>query len=114
VNPDRVRAQIEGAAVMAATQALFGGVSFKSGRTVETNFNRYKMLRMHNAPREVFVDIVDSQAAPAGVGEIGVPSFAPALCNAIFSAVGVRIRNLPVLTPQGKWRTPYLRQQSAD
>ena len=84
VSPDRVRSQVEGAAIMATTQAMYGKVSFKKGRTVETNYDGYRMSRMSDSPREIHVDIVDSSAAPAGVGETGVPSFAPALCNAIF------------------------------
>ena len=85
VSPDRVRSQVEGAAIMATTQAMYGKVSFKKGRTVETNYDGYRMSRMSDSPREIHVDIVDSSAAPAGVGETGVPSFAPALCNAIFT-----------------------------
>ncbi|MEC7597109.1 MAG: molybdopterin cofactor-binding domain-containing protein, partial [Planctomycetota bacterium] len=77
VSPDRVRSQVEGAAIMATTQAMYGKVSFKKGRTVETNYDGYRMSRMSDSPREIHVDIVDSSAAPAGVGETGVPSFAP-------------------------------------
>jgi isoquinoline 1-oxidoreductase beta subunit len=54
------------------------------------------VARIHEAPRETRVHIVDSDAPPAGVGEPGVPPFAPALCNAIFSATGKRIRELPI------------------
>ena len=103
VSPDRVRSQVEGAAIMATTQAMYGKVSFKKGRTVETNYDGYRMSRMSDSPREIHVDIVDSSAAPAGVGETGVPSFAPALCNAIFNATGKRIRDLPINDHDLKW-----------
>ena len=103
VSPDRVRSQVEGAAIMATTQAMYGKVSFKKGRTVETNYDGYRMSRMSDSPREIHVDIVDSSAAPAGVGETGVPSFAPALCNAIFQATGKRIRDLPINDHDLKW-----------
>ena len=103
VSPDRVRSQVEGAAIMATTQAMYGKVSFKKGRTVETNYDGYRMSRMSDSPREIHVDIVDSSAAPAGVGETGVPSFAPALCNAIFVATGKRIRDLPINDHDLKW-----------
>ncbi|MEC7603590.1 MAG: hypothetical protein VX668_06210, partial [Planctomycetota bacterium] len=63
----------------------------------------YRKSRMSDTPREIHVDIVDSSAAPAGVGETGVPSFAPALCNAIFVATGKRIRDLPINDHDLKW-----------
>lgn len=96
VSPDRVVAQVEGAAIMAATQALYGKVDFKEGQAQQTNFDSYIMCHMEDAPREIVVDVIDSDAAPAGVGETGVPSFAPALCNAIYNATGKRIRDLPI------------------
>ncbi len=103
VSPDRVHAQIEGASIMAATQALYGKVSFDKGQAVETNYDSYRMCTMSDAPREIFVDVVASEAAPAGVGETGIASFAPALCNAIFAATGKRIRDLPIADHDLSW-----------
>ncbi len=103
VSPDRVRAQIEGAVTMGASQAMKGRISFKKGRTVETNYDAYAILTMDNAPREIHVDIVESQEPPAGVGETGIPPLAPALCNAIFAATGKRIRKLPISDHNLKW-----------
>lgn len=103
VSPDRVHAQVEGAAIMAATQAMYGKVSFKNGRAVQTNYDTYSMATMSDAPREIIVDLVESEAAPAGVGETGVPSFAPALCNAIFAATGKRVRDLPIKDHDLSW-----------
>jgi isoquinoline 1-oxidoreductase subunit beta len=103
VSPDRVLSQIEGASIMATTQARFGKVSFKKGQAVQTNYDTYVMAKMKNSPREIIADIVDSQAAPAGVGETGIASFAPALCNAIFAATGKRIRNLPLSDHDLSW-----------
>ncbi len=103
VSPDRVRAQLEGAAIMATTQARYGKITFKNGRAEESNYDSYRMATMSDAPREIFTDVVDSQAAPAGVGETGIPSFAPALCNAIFAATGKRIRNLPIADHDLSW-----------
>jgi isoquinoline 1-oxidoreductase subunit beta len=103
VSPDRVRAQIEGASIMAATQALYGKVSFEKGRAVQTNYDSYRMCKMNDSPREIFVDIVATEAAPAGVGETGVASFAPALCNAIYAATGKRIRDLPIADHDLSW-----------
>jgi isoquinoline 1-oxidoreductase beta subunit len=98
VNPERIRSQIEGAAVMGMTLALHSGVTFKNGRAEQGNFHDYEMVRLDNYPRVVHTHIVDHgyDVPASGVGEPGVPPFAPALCNAIFAATGKRIRALPV------------------
>ncbi|HEV8068044.1 MAG TPA: molybdopterin cofactor-binding domain-containing protein [Planctomycetaceae bacterium] len=103
VLPDRVSAQVEGAAIFACSQAVFGELSFKQGRSVQTNFDSFHVAKMSEAPKEIFVDIVPSEAPPAGVGEPGVPSTAPALCNAIFAATGKRIRDLPLKNHNLSW-----------
>ena len=61
------------------------------------------MTTLADAPRNIHMDVVESDAAPAGVGETGVPSFAPALCNAIFAATGKRIRDLPIKNHDLSW-----------
>jgi isoquinoline 1-oxidoreductase subunit beta len=99
--PDRVHSQLEGAAVMALSSALYGEVTFKNGRAQQHNFNDFPVARMNVAPRETRIHIVDSDAPPGGVGEPGVPPFAPALCNAIFAATGKRIRRLPIANQLG-------------
>jgi isoquinoline 1-oxidoreductase subunit beta len=96
VSPDNVRYQIEGAAVFATSLALFGEITATNGAVQQSNFNNYQITRMNRAPRHVDVHIVDSDAPPAGVGEPGVPPFAPALCNAVFAATGKRVRELPL------------------
>lgn len=96
VNPDMVKNQFEGAAVMGTSIALYGAITATSGAIDQSNFNDYPVARMNNAPREVHVHIVASEAPPGGIGEPGLPAFAPALCNAIFSATGKRIRELPL------------------
>lgn len=96
VSPDRVNAQVEGAAIMAATQALYGKITFSDGQANEDNYDSYRMATMSDSPREIIVDLVASEAPPAGVGETGIPSMAPALCNAIFAATGKRVRDLPI------------------
>lgn len=95
-NPDRVRAQLEGAAVMACSNALHGAITFKDGRVEQSNFHDYQVARLNVAPRHVHAWIVESDHASGGVGEAGVPPFAPALCNAIHAAIGKRIRHLPI------------------
>jgi isoquinoline 1-oxidoreductase beta subunit len=98
VNPDRVRAQMEGACVMGVAVAMLGEISFKGGRVEQDNFNAYQVTRMAEAPREIRVHIVpgDYNKPMGGVGEPGVPPIPPALCNAIFAATGRRIRRLPI------------------
>jgi isoquinoline 1-oxidoreductase beta subunit len=96
VSPDNVRAQFEGAAVFGTSLALFGEITATNGAVDQSNFNTYRMARMNSAPKKINVQIVESEAPPAGVGEPGVPPFAPALCNAIFAATGKRIRELPI------------------
>ena len=96
VNPEMARQQFEGAAVMGTTLALYGEITASNGAIEQSNFNDYQMARMKDAPRETFIHIVPSEAPPAGIGEPGLPPFAPALCNAIFAATGKRIRELPL------------------
>jgi len=96
VNPAMVINQFEGAAVMGTSIAFYGSITATNGVVNQSNFDDYPMARMNTAPREVHVHIVPSDAPPGGVGEPGLPAFAPALCNAIFVATGKRIRELPL------------------
>jgi len=95
VNPETIRAQMEGAAVFGLTAALYGQITFENGRVQQRNFHDYPMLRMNEMP-VVEVHIVPSNDKMGGVGEPGVPPMAPAVCNAIFAATGKRIRRLPI------------------
>jgi len=96
VSPDNVRYQFVGAATFGASLALFGEITATNGVIDQSNFHNYQIARMSRAPRNVEVHIVESEAPPAGVGEPGVPPFAPALCNAVFAATGKRVRELPL------------------
>jgi isoquinoline 1-oxidoreductase subunit beta len=96
VNPEMVTNQFEGAAVMGTSIAFYGAITATNGVIDQSNFDNYPMARMNTAPREVHVHIVKNDAPPGGVGEPGLPAFAPALCNAIFTATGKRIRELPL------------------
>ncbi len=96
VNRDTVRNQFEGAAVFGTSLALYGEVTASNGVINQSNFHDYQLCRINEAPAEINIHIVESEAPPAGVGEPGVPPFAPALCNAIFAATGKRIRELPL------------------
>jgi len=94
VNPDIIRAQVEGSIVMALGAAVKHATHFKEGKAVENNFHVYPMPRINEIP-EIEVHIMENDEKPGGVGEPGLPAFAPALCNAIFDLTGKRIRKLP-------------------
>jgi isoquinoline 1-oxidoreductase beta subunit len=95
VNPDTVKAQIEGGIILGLTAALFGEITLKNGRVEQSNFNDYRALRINEAPT-IEVHLVISAEAPGGIGEPGTVGIAPAVANAIFAATGKRIRKLPV------------------
>ncbi len=95
VNPDTVKAQMEGGIIFGLTAALKGEITLDRGRVQQRNFHDYPMLRINEAP-EIEVHIVPSTENPTGVGEPGVPPVAPAVANAIFAATGKRVRKLPI------------------
>jgi isoquinoline 1-oxidoreductase beta subunit len=97
-NPERIRSQIEGAAVMGMTLAMHSAITFENGRVQQSNFHDYDVARIDSSPQVVYTHIVEHPFAvhASGVGEPGVPPFAPALYNAIFNATGKRIRSLPI------------------
>ena len=94
VNPDNVKAQTEGNIVMGLTAAIKKGITFNNGQAEQTNYHQYQIMRFNEMP-PVEIHLIDSGAAPGGVGEPGLPPVAPALTNAIFAATGKRIRRLP-------------------
>jgi isoquinoline 1-oxidoreductase beta subunit len=95
VNPDVVRAQMEGGIGFGLSAALYGAITIKDGAAEQSNFHDYQVLRINEMPKvEVF--IVPSTANPTGVGEPGVPPIAPAVANAIAAATGQRLRSLPL------------------
>jgi isoquinoline 1-oxidoreductase subunit beta len=95
VNPDTVRAQVEGGIVFGISGALWGEITFKNGRVEQSNFHDYRVLRMNEMP-QIDVYLVRSHEKPGGMGEPGTATVAPALANAVFAATGKRIRQLPL------------------
>jgi len=95
VNPDGVRAQCEGATLWGISLALYEQASMKNGEIEQANFDTYTPLRMSQVP-ELDIHIVASGLPPAGVGEPAVTVVAPAIANAVFNAVGARVRTLPL------------------
>jgi isoquinoline 1-oxidoreductase beta subunit len=98
VNPERIQSQIEGTAIMGLSLAKYGEITFKNGRVQQGNFGDYQVIRIDEAPIVTNVYIVPPgpDTPPSGVGEPGLPPFAPALINAIFAATGKRIRTMPI------------------
>lgn len=94
INPDVIKAQMEGGIGFALAAARHSAITLKEGRVEQSNFHDFQVLRMNEMPK-VEVHIVPSAANPTGVGEPGVPPLAPALANALFAATGVRLRKLP-------------------
>lgn len=95
VNPDTVEAQVQGAAVMALTAATKSGITFENGQTVQSNYHNNQLIRINEMPKVEVHILANGGPRIKGVGEPGLPPFAPALCNAIFAATGKRIRRLP-------------------
>jgi isoquinoline 1-oxidoreductase beta subunit len=104
-NPDRARAQMEGALIMAMSNTLHSGITFAAGRVEQSNYNDYRIARMRASPHVVDVHIIESEASPGGIGEPGVPPAGAAIANAIYAATGVRVRELPVGRQLDGWET---------
>jgi len=96
LNPDNVRAQIEGAVIMGLSLALDQQVNFKDGAVGNSNFDDYPLLAISEAPAKINVDFIGEDNRSTGIGEPGVPVVAPALVNAIYAASGKRYRSLPI------------------
>jgi isoquinoline 1-oxidoreductase beta subunit len=95
VNPDTITAQVESSIVFGLTATLWGDINVRNGRVRQQNFDTYRLLRMREMPR-VDTYIVDSREPPGGIGEPATALVAPALCNAIYTATGRRLRSLPL------------------
>jgi isoquinoline 1-oxidoreductase beta subunit len=95
VNPSVIRAQMESGIAFGLAAALHGAITLKDGVVEQSNFHDYAPLRINEMPH-VEVHIVPSSAKPTGVGEPGVPPVAPAVANAVFAAIGKRVRSLPI------------------
>jgi isoquinoline 1-oxidoreductase beta subunit len=96
VNRDGIETQVTSALLDGLSAALAGKITFTNGAADQSNFDSYKILRMHDAPA-FDVSIVSSTSAPSGCGEIGTPPVAPAVANAYFALTGKRVRSLPLL-----------------
>jgi isoquinoline 1-oxidoreductase beta subunit len=95
VNPDNIRAQLEGSTVWAVSAAFWGEINIEQGRVRESNFHDYRLLRLAEMPK-VEVVLAPTGGFWGGVGEPGQAPLLPALCNAIYAATGTRVRSLPL------------------
>ncbi|HKD21207.1 MAG TPA: molybdopterin cofactor-binding domain-containing protein, partial [Rhizomicrobium sp.] len=95
VNPDGLKAQIEGGIIFGLSAALHGAITIDKGAVMQANFPDYEMVRLAETP-QIEVHILENDSPLGGAGEPGVPPVAPAITNAIFAATGVRIRELPL------------------
>ena len=95
VNPDGLKAQIEGGIIYGLSAALFGEITIDKGAVMQQSFPDYEVVRLAQCP-QIEVHIVESGAALGGAGEPGTPPIAPAVANAIFAATGIRVRELPL------------------
>ncbi len=95
VNPETIRAQLQGAVAFGLSAALHSTLTIADGQVQESNFDDYKVLRLAEMP-EVDVHIVESTDPPGGIGEPGTPPIAPAVANAVFALTGKRLRDLPL------------------
>jgi isoquinoline 1-oxidoreductase beta subunit len=95
INPDVVRAQMEGGIAYGLSPSLMSEITIKEGAVIETNFDRYQVVRMKDMPA-VEVHIIPSAEPPSGVGEPGTPVIAPAVANALFAATGKLHTNQPI------------------
>lgn len=94
IDPQTIRAQLEGGMVFGLSAALRGEITFENGAVMESNFNNQPLLRIDETP-EMVIELIESDVPPGGAGEAGVPPVAPALANAIYAASGRRLRRLP-------------------
>ena len=94
VNPDTVEAQIESSIVFGLTAALYGEINVDKGRVQQTNFDKYQLLRMNEAPA-IAITLVPSNEKPGGIGEPATALIGPAVANALFAATGKRVRRMP-------------------
>jgi CO/xanthine dehydrogenase Mo-binding subunit len=98
VDPDSARAQMEGAALWGLSLALHESTTFANGQVADTNLDTYTPLRISEVP-ELVIEFIASDAPPVGLGEPATTVVAPAIANAIFAAIGVRVRDLPIRLP---------------
>jgi len=95
--------QVQGSIVDALSAAWLQEVTIERGRVVQANFDTYPLLRINDTPTVIDVHFIQSKNPPTGLGEPGYPPLPPAVCNAIFAAIGKRVRSLPLNKQDLRW-----------
>jgi isoquinoline 1-oxidoreductase beta subunit len=103
INPDGIRAQIEGGALMGLSAALREEITYERGALGQRNFDTYRVLSIAEAPAVEVLIVETPNVSIGGIGEVGVPPVAPALVNAVFAATGLRVRRLPLSHAGLRW-----------
>lgn len=103
INPSNAENQAQACVIDGLSQMMTQAITIEKGRTVQSNFTNYQLLRIRQAPPVVDVHFVLSDHAPTGLGEPALPPILPAVCNAIFAATGDRVRSLPLSTHGYRW-----------
>ena len=95
VHPDGAMAQLEGSTLWGLSLALYESTRIENGEVADTNLDSYSPLRIDQVP-ELELEFMDNDFMPSGLGEPGLIAVAPAIANAVYDAVGVRLRDLPM------------------